>query len=216
MLGQRAAVALWRRRFWLCLLRGWLGRLDRGRRLGQGLFQVLPCPCAYRYSRRQRPRINLCVDPYGRGVGQRDLDQTGRSAVASTWAAKPGALLVWVPGLGATLTRANARTLVSPRCVPPSLELARADAVLARDFGRRCAGARLWAAIVCFCSIVHRRRRSPRVINSIRDIGALLRLAGMSGLCRRRHFSTGMASVSMTQTQHTSGRQCQLGRARRL
>jgi hypothetical protein len=37
-------------------------------------------------------------------------------------------------------------------------------------------GARLCAAIVCFCSIVHRRRRSPRVINSIRGLRALLRL----------------------------------------
>ena len=32
----------------------------------------------------------------------------------------------------------------------------------ARHLCRRCAGARLCAAIVCFCSIVQRRRRSPR------------------------------------------------------
>jgi hypothetical protein len=40
MVGQRATVALWRCG-WFCLLRGRLGRLDRGRLSGQGLFQIL-------------------------------------------------------------------------------------------------------------------------------------------------------------------------------
>jgi hypothetical protein len=46
-------------------------------------------------------------------------------------------------------------------------------------------GERLCAAIVCFCSVVHRRRRSPRVINSIRDIAALLRLLKGINRCTR-------------------------------
>src|SRR3954447_15269131 len=37
-------------------------------------------------------------------------------------------------------------------------------------------GARLWAAIVCFCSVGQRRRRAPRGIKSTRRVGALLRL----------------------------------------
>src|SRR3954452_13358082 len=56
-------------------------------------------------------------------------------------------------------------------------------------------GARLWAAIVCFCSVVQRRRRSPRGIKSIRRVGALLRLV-VCALSVDAAVSAGVRSVS--------------------
>src|ERR1700753_3060263 len=57
-------------------------------------------------------------------------------------------------------------------------------------------GARLCAAIVCFCSVVQRRRRSPRGIKSIRRFGALLRLV-VCALSVETAVSAGVASVSI-------------------
>jgi hypothetical protein len=63
-------------------------------------------------------------------------------------------------------------------------------------------GARLCAAIVCFCSVVQRRRRSPRGIKSIRRVRALLRLV-VCALSDDAAVSAGFASVSMGRIKHT-------------
>src|SRR4051795_7385907 len=76
-------------------------------------------------------------------------------------------------------------------------------------------GARLWAAIVCFCSVVQRRRRSPRGIKSIRRVGALLRLV-VCALSVDAAVSAGVRSVSMEGVQHTQPWGSHVGAAQRL
>src|SRR3954452_22063278 len=76
-------------------------------------------------------------------------------------------------------------------------------------------GARLWAAIVCFCSVVQRRRRSPRGIKSIRRDGALLRLV-VCALSVDAAVSAGGRSVSMEGGQHTQPWGSHVGAAQRL
>src|SRR3954447_9676664 len=76
-------------------------------------------------------------------------------------------------------------------------------------------GARLWAAIVCFCSVVQRRRRSPRGIKSIRRVGALLRLV-VCALSVDAAVSAGVRSVSMEGGQHTQPWESHVGAAQRL
>src|ERR1700733_8796181 len=63
-------------------------------------------------------------------------------------------------------------------------------------------GTRLCAAIVCFCSLVQRRRRSPRGIKSIRRVGALLRLL-VCALSDDPAVSAESTSVSMGRIKHT-------------
>src|SRR3954452_18100345 len=76
-------------------------------------------------------------------------------------------------------------------------------------------GARLWAAIVCFCSVVQRRRRLPRGIKSIRRVGALLRLV-VCALSVDAAVSAGVRSVSMEGVQHTQPWESHVGAAQRL
>ena len=76
-------------------------------------------------------------------------------------------------------------------------------------------GARLCAAIVCFCSIVQRRRRSPRGIKSTRRIGALLRLV-VCALSVDAAVSAGVASVSIGGVNHTQPRESHVGATQRL
>src|SRR4051794_13732892 len=76
-------------------------------------------------------------------------------------------------------------------------------------------GARLWAAIICFCSVVQRRRRSPRAIKSIRRVGALLRLV-VCALSVDAAVSAGVRSVSMEGAQHTQPWRSHVGAAQRL
>src|SRR3954465_15090212 len=76
-------------------------------------------------------------------------------------------------------------------------------------------GARLWAAIVCFCSVVQRRRRSPRGIKSIRRVGALLRLV-VCALSVDAAVSAGVSSASLEGAQHTQPWGSHVGAAQRL
>src|SRR3954466_7913854 len=76
-------------------------------------------------------------------------------------------------------------------------------------------GARLWAAIVCFCSVVQRRRRSPRGIKSIRRVGALLRLV-VCALSVDAAVSAAVRAVSMEGVQHTQPWGSHVGAAQRL
>src|SRR5664279_4451629 len=76
-------------------------------------------------------------------------------------------------------------------------------------------GARLWAAIVCFCSVVQRRRRSPRGIKSIRRVGALLRLV-VWALSVDAAVSAWVRSVSIGGVKHAQPRESHVGAAQRL
>src|SRR3954454_4482496 len=76
-------------------------------------------------------------------------------------------------------------------------------------------GARLWAAIVCFCSVVQRRRRSPRGIKSTRRVGALLRLV-VCALSVDAAVPAGVAFVSIGGVNHTQPRKSHVGAAQRL
>src|SRR3954452_22550147 len=76
-------------------------------------------------------------------------------------------------------------------------------------------GARLWAAIVCFCSVVQRRRRSPRGIKSIQRVGALLRLV-VWRLSVDAPVWAGVRSVTMEGDQHTQPWESHVGSAQRL
>src|SRR3954447_7393678 len=76
-------------------------------------------------------------------------------------------------------------------------------------------GIRLWAAIVCFCSVVQRRRRSPRGIKSIRKVGALLRLV-VCALSDDPAVSAGFASVSIGRIKHTQLWKRHVGAPQRL
>src|SRR5580693_2168579 len=76
-------------------------------------------------------------------------------------------------------------------------------------------GARLCAAIVCFCSVVHRRRRSPRGLKSTRRAGALLRLV-VCALSVDAAVSAEVVSVSMRGVQHTQPRESHVAAAQRL
>ena len=76
-------------------------------------------------------------------------------------------------------------------------------------------GAKLCAAIVCFCSVVQRRRRSPRGIKSIRRVGALLRLV-VCALSVDAVVPAGVASVSIGGVKHTQPWKSHVGAAQRL
>src|SRR5208283_362439 len=65
-------------------------------------------------------------------------------------------------------------------------------------------GARLCAAIVCFCSVVQRRRRSPRGIKSTRRVGAFLRLV-VCALSVDAAVSAGVAFVSIAHLRQDLG-----------
>ena len=77
----------------------------------------------------------------------------------------------------------NAYAFRDPKAtVGRSRQLPAADAILTRHSVCDAPSPRLCAAIVCFCSIVQRRRRSPRVINSIRGFTSALTTNRMSTL----------------------------------
>src|SRR5208337_4644774 len=76
-------------------------------------------------------------------------------------------------------------------------------------------GARLCAAIVCFCSVVQRRRRSPRGIKSTRRVGAFLRLV-VGALSVDAAVSAGVAFVSIGGVNHTQPRESHVGATQRL
>ena len=61
---------------------------------------------------------------------------------------------------------ANRSRLCCHQCPSPVVELTGADVVPARTSVGEAPDAKLSAAIVCFCSTVQRRRRSPRGINA--------------------------------------------------
>ncbi len=75
---------------------------------------------------------------------------------------------------------------------------------------------KLCAAIICFCSVVQRRRRSPRGIKSIRRVGALLRLVVCTLSDDAAAVSAGFASVSMARIKHTQPWKSHVGAAQRL